>query len=570
MNNSKLYEKRMLFDGLNKIKHLRDAWEIEKPNHREVGILFRFGYDDYEEYQFIINESRAKSFDMLKGIILELLTIYKLSVQHVPIYCGSCRMVNSNGIEKPYFIRQDRDEGILAFVLKMNGKNVLYIFKEYGIKNYLPEEMVIELVKKYSADDYAYIAYAEDKAYSDQLNHNNDEKDHSRGTSVFSLKYFFEQVFGGEEYSIFSSYLKQYMDKVESYFGVRIVRSLVPNTLYSFKQIARARILAFDYKHSFEKGKMEISISDNLKKKIDSQFLEDSFFESILGDKSYALCFLTAEWLYSSLNEAENIDLTSIAMGYFKAIEQFLFLFISCQTKERKNKGKTIYNNRKDAHIELTDEFMNSEKEQISLGVMTGFLRFEGNKDLIKAEIREDVFILIRKLLNNVKLLRNGFFHKDNLLNWETVNEARDLAYLVLYFLLGAYTFDDNDKKTLGIPAKNIRSDYNELCKYINRRVAERDKLDEVPIFYITDNEGTKEAMLPCWDDLVTYDAYGNPVYSGIYFRNIGEKNTYNLVYDHNNLPKEIIEGTLRIVSPERIECIKSEKKVFEEGVFLL
>ena len=35
---------------------------------------------------------------------------------------------------------------------------------------------------------------------------------------------------------------------------------------------------------------------------------------------------MTAEWLYKSfldaVNEADNIDYTAIAMGYFKAIEQ--------------------------------------------------------------------------------------------------------------------------------------------------------------------------------------------------------------------------------------------------------
>lgn len=53
--------------------------------------------------------------------------------------------------------------------------------------------------------------------------------------------------------------------------------------------------------------------------------------------------------------------------------------------------------------------------------------------------------------MNGIVGLRNGFFHKHNLVDWTKVIEARNNVRLVFYLILGAYKISDQDKKELGM-----------------------------------------------------------------------------------------------------------------------
>lgn len=71
-------------------------------------------------------------------------------------------------------------------------------------------------------------------------------------------------------------------------------------------------------------------------------------------------------------------------------------------------------------------------------------------------------------------------------------------------------------------------------------------------------------------DDFIEYDNYGEPIYSGAYFRQLHEKNHITKA-TKDTLPEEIWEGVLKISrSVPEIKPSGPLKKIYSEGKFVL
>ena len=75
----------------------------------------------------------------------------------------------------------------------------------------------------------------------------------------------------------------------------------------------------------------------------------------------------------------------------------------------------------------------------------------------------------------------------------------------------------------------------------------------------------------PHQDDYIEYDNYGEPVYSGTYFREFG-KDGRVIKVDRDHLPKEIWEGVFVISEtiPIKAEPSGAQRQIFCNGKFLL
>ena len=67
-----------------------------------------------------------------------------------------------------------------------------------------------------------------------------------------------------------------------------------------------------------------------------------------------------------------------------------------------------------------------------------------------------------------------------------------------------------------------------------------------IPIVYAYDINDPYAFVFPHQDDYIEYDNYGEPVYSGTYFRELG-KDGKVIKVDREHLPNEIWEGVLVI-----------------------
>lgn len=320
------------------------------------------------------------------------------------------------------------------------------MFKEFGISNGVSDSLLEILNKEYNIKYYLYVSFTEEEAFLEQINHNDNEQDPTRGTGIFSLKQFFNMFFEEGEYDNFIKYANEFVKKVKDYFGFKIVRTLKPNTLHNFRKTVRERLDEFDVDSLNFNRKLSI----DQQKLISSHYLGDKNIEIIAGKSDFAQSFMTSEWLYSSLSEAGNIDLTAIAMGYYKSIEQFLFRFIALHTKERDavsreifvGKGKKFAN--EEGYVILTNSILKEDEfvKNINLGSLTGFFGYynkrnnvyiKRNEDLLIEGIHESTYEYIIDVLSNIPGIRNGYFHKHNINDWEKVVEARNNAQFLFY-----------------------------------------------------------------------------------------------------------------------------------------
>lgn len=480
MGNKELYNE-FLYNTLNQIYSARMSLnEPQELNHRLINrenYLFDFYGQEYDEYHFIINSCKDIIYEELIKLIIKLLENNKTVMFEVGKICN-------------YY----------SIIIIENNNRTLYVFSEFGIR-YLSLEPII--IKKKAEgyidiDDYKFIIYDNDYAYSAAFNHNEDEKDPSRGTNMYSLKYFFEKYFGEEEYETFKAYETKLTEKAKTYLGMSVIEYLTPNMVDSFKMKVKENICNFSYE--------KIIMFDYIKygridKKhincIDKHFWNERMFEAVLSDNDFAKSFITAEWLYSSLNtshninqdKTSNIDLTSIALGYFKCIEQMLTFII---TKFHKDEKKRRYIKTSDKlnddypdlsrcpdkikritsniiYIEINDHSIEHKYLDTTLGSLKYYFYEKKNNtniDLLLPELAADdtTYIFIGNVLNHDSGLRNGYIHKDNLYSWSKINQIRINTYILIYLFLGAYKYSDEQKKILGIKKKN---NFVQLFNYV-------------------------------------------------------------------------------------------------------
>ena len=583
METSTMYEKVMLEYYFNKMKYLRNQWSASSEK-KPLGMasIIDIGGEEHRQYKYIMNGCTKIIYEMLGVVVKELIRLYEIPVRYYDLrtsetdayYIGEKQV----GID---YIDQHIEKNILAFSRTDRYQDVLYIFKEFGIGKRVPQKTLDELMKAAGLSKQCYVSFVEDEAFSEIINHNYDDKDPTRGTNIFSLKQFVEGIFGKDEYAKFRGYANQFTEKVKDYFGFALVRTLKPNAVLNFKKSVRDSLKKLDIS---ETG--AIGIKESQREIIESHFFDDMNYEILFGNSDFAQSYLTAEWLYSSLSNAGNIDLTAIAMGYFKAIEQLLFGFIKNHTQEKDGIPRRIYVGKGKEYSDaggkvlLTDSLVNDKQKlkDFSLASLTGFFGFHNrnddkyysrNKDLLVKGINDETYQFIVDTFDGIAGMRNGYFHKENLTDWIDVKQARNKALLVFYILLGAYVISDSDKLELGMVQVEGHDDFYKLCEYLNRKAYETTFL-KIPIIYTSKNSDPYGFSLPYHDDFIEYDNYGEPIYSGACLKQFG-KNGRIMALDRDAVPEELWEGVLEISRSVPISITPSgaKKQIYCRGKFV-
>lgn len=584
MDTGALYEKIMLEFYFNKIKNIRDRWNTEKNNcFPAVSLLIDIAGEDHRVYEYSMRRSSEIVFEMLADVIASLLKKYELPVKYYDLrkeetdayYVGD----NREWID---YAGQHNVKKVLAFSRKDKQQDVLFIFKEFGILNRVPKRTLVELMRAAKLKRFCYISYVEENAFSEVISHNKNEEDPTRGTGIYSFKQFMDGFFGKDEYNEFKKYADLFSKKIHDYFGFALVRTLNPNVFYSFKRTARQELMKLNLTAIGAAN----GISESQREIIGKNFFDAKNYEVLFGSSDFAQSYLTAEWLFTSLEGAGNIDLTAVAMGYFKAIEQILFSYLKNHTHEKDGAFREVFVGRDKAYANeygyaplvssLVDDVEKSK--DLALGSLIGFFGYHDlrrkryykrNQDLLVSGINESTYEFIVDTFGRIAGLRNEYFHKDNLNDWNKVIEARSSARLVFYIILGAYSISEDDKTALGLIRVDEHDDFYKLCEYINRRSFDPFFL-EVPILYINDTSDPNMFVYPHHDDYIEYDNYGEPIYSGVYFREFGKGGrVYKVKRDH--LPKEIWEGTLVLSEslPITIKPSGAQKQIFCNGKFV-
>lgn len=506
MSSSEIYTKAKA-KAFKKIKKQRDAKELrpgdddqELQEVRELE-LFNVESDESRSYNFLIKQVYGFTYEMFGEIIQGLLNEYGVSA-------------------KPITFDKKLVPNPPAFMLFTEEDKTIHIFQSLhnqkldAIMGAIRSAFIIN-----GAEDLRRTILVYDYAYRLRFDHNSNEEDPSRGTGLFSLHDFFIKYLNEKEYERFRSFEEKFTKEVIDYLGYKVTRILTPNSLYSFK-----RLVTYYFRSGllYDKSICKKIHPDQLKIIMD-RFINDGCYKAMIGkavhydfmkyDIDFAQSFITAEWLYDTMKATGKIDYTAVAMGYFKAIEQAMFAVILLHVGEgRQLKRKGL--SERVQYDPLTEANIKADQLDTTMGALIGFFRYYQNRDLFNWQIEEDTTQgIILNYLKEVKVLRNGYFHKENLNDWEVVEKARTKAYTVALFLFGAYDYSDDDKRRLNIPPVELPDDYELLCEYMNYNSGH--------LFYIS---RTGDDLIPGFadaDEKLIFDEYGVPQFSGVYFREL-------------------------------------------------
>ena len=591
MRNSAIYENIIMTGCFNRMKALRNGWSDERKNYGLATIMDICG-DDYRSYSFVMERCESIIAEMIPYLIMELLKDYGYRTRWYKVNREDAHVYSvKDDVDWKEYVGQHNKKRVFAFSCDDEShRGILYVFKDYGIGNQLPGTLLDTIISENELKYHCYISLVEDEAYSEVLNHNNNENDPSRGTGIFSLRRVFESFFEEDEYAGFKQYAETFTNRVRDYFGFEIVKTLKPNTLHNFRKTVRDELYTLDYYQGEEGG-----LEEGQYRKIRENFIENKNCELLTGSSDFAQSYMTAEWLFSSLTEVGNIDLTAIAMGYFKSIEQLLFYFIKQHTREKDGVSRNVFVGKNKpysddrGYADLTDGLMDDEDKtkDINLGALTGFFGFYNentdryyhrNKDLLISGINDNTYEYIIDTLTGIVGLRNGYFHKHNLSGpdaWKKVINARNNARKVFFLILGAYKISDNDKEELGFIHVDDHDDYYKLCEYMNRKAYEKGVMTstgvDTPIYYLNGQTDPYGFWTLHQDDFIEYDDYGEPIFSGIYFGQLGNNQQFQKA-TRNNLPTEIWEGVLTISKSVPIEIKPSGPRhmIYKDGKFMI
>ncbi len=541
MVSDELYEKHLDW-ALKEIKGLRDRYGLKTGGligrtEELKSDVFSVADDDYYYYRFIVKSSHRFFAEATQKIVLDLMNKYSIVFEN-------CNEEIHELYESPAFIKAHK------------GKRTLFFFYDYKVES--KRRINRERLKQYySFEEIVLIDIIDDSKIIEARNRG--VKVISSSNNSLSIYQFFVENFGQEEFLRYMSYAKAYSEKAQKYIGISLVRTLTPNTLMNFKLAFKYELTHFNYRKYLPK-----EITDEDVKNMQDQFLGDNFYECLLGNGDYATSFITAEWLYESMKESKNIDYTAIAMDYFKAVEQLLYEYV---VVIHKNQHRTIgaYTSpegNKDPFVELNDENIKKGIINTTLNKLIGFLRWYKNNDLLRSDLSIESRNRIKDYLGNIKELRNGYFHKDNMTEWEKVEESRNLAYVTCFLILGAFVTTENEKKQLQIPQAGKHNGFYQLCDYFNNQ----EHLNNREAYSIHFEDKDTELLLPLPDPYRKIDNLGHVLYSGLYF----EGSQGRVCYTEDSFPTDCIVYKTNLELPEKKDGqYKWETTIiYDHGVF--
>ena len=287
-----------------------------------------------------------------------------------------------------------------------------------------------------------------------------------RRTEEVSVEKFFTTFFSKEEYEIFISKTKAAIKQAKDIIALSAIPQLLPNNMFTFKQeiikkFEEAAIDELEYK--FRDNVNGEGLSDKDIKIIKNNFFTNEYYKSLVGSSDFARCFITSEYLYSSLAQGLDIDYTSIVVGYLKSVEQLLYLlYLSAFEGKKGMYYWDRFDNKKEFNISDPLNFRydpyNIEKdwrqkyfwhkkrigeEAPEIGRLIYFLRYYDKMWAISEEGKEYIY----KCLDDYReTCRNSYFHKDNISaeKYSVVERIRNNTHICLYYILGGFKMMDN------------------------------------------------------------------------------------------------------------------------------
>lgn len=253
--------------------------------------------------------------------------------------------------------------------------------------------------------------------------------------SYMTLREFWESYFGENEYLLLVDAINQFNVQAQEIIGFSTVITPSQTAIEHFRVITGEMLKAYRYADAIPSDVYEQQIEIMYR-----NYIDRGLWKAMVGHCNFAISFITSEWHYNMHRLTESFDLTWVAAGYLKSVEQLLYAVIAL------SKGHGLLMRSKERlNIEFTEE--NEEAIDTTLWGLEWAIKKNRLLDVNSYAERH----ITQAVKEWRKKERNGYFHKDNLQSIVKVEEIRTAAIQLYFLILGGFTISQNQLCLLGI-----------------------------------------------------------------------------------------------------------------------
>lgn len=252
----------------------------------------------------------------------------------------------------------------------------------------------------------------------------------------WTVREFWEEYFGCEEYEQLLACLNDFNEKVNGIIGFSTIVTPTESALNKFRANTGEMIRSYPYKDAIPESVYKPQVDIFFK-----NYIDRGLWKAMVGESNFAISFIASEWNFQMYQMTENLDLTGVVTGYLKSIEQLIWTIIGFQTQKSfsiksKQGGLIEYSAENENVIDSTLWSL----EQV----------IKHNSWMFEVNYHARVY-LIDAIDDWRKKHRNGYFHKHNLQSIEKAKEIRNQTLQLYFLILGGCTIKDADFVKLGI-----------------------------------------------------------------------------------------------------------------------
>ena len=416
------------FSGL--LDLVRGGKEFHEKYHKNIcesiGAIINLGDSSYAEYSSMVETNELRVASTIENLAVSLFT--DNSNPQFSFYPGQKQYeklpLEEQAKTRPFQIILTADGMKMGIVFSVSSDVGRY-YRMFIQDEYAVERLII--VHLIDPDEEAYDAII---ARTNQVNEGS-----GHHLKHMTLKEFWVEYFGEDEYNALVVAINQFNNQAQEIIGFSTVVTPTEAAINHFRETTGKMLRERTYSSLIPTDVYYSQVHI-----MEQNYLTQGRWQAMIGRKNFAISFITSEWYFKMHQLTESFDLTWVAAGYLKSVEQLLYAVIELS----EGTGITIRSTDRTI-IEFSKE--NESQIDSTLGSLKAVV--EHNRLLeVNRYAREHI---INTIEDWRKKKRNGFFHKDVLQSIDQLKEIRESALQLYFLILGSFTIDDSQLIRLGV-----------------------------------------------------------------------------------------------------------------------
>jgi len=250
-----------------------------------------------------------------------------------------------------------------------------------------------------------------------------------------TMRQFFEML-GRDDYEDFKECVGRYNYEAEQKLGITVSAIPTKKAVEKHREKIRKELLGYFYENELQTIFEENEILDMRK------WFEKNY-EILISNADFARSLISSEWYYDlQVMTDEGIEQTAIVVGYLKSLEQLLCSVLLVLSEDENNEFMFFANKEGKEKTGQDRLPLNYDNQKLVLTMAKNILKaIKGNRKSVlrKTKMTDRV---IEYLELYVEKTRNGYMHKDNLYEWNDIQNIRTKTYAVYFMVLGTFFID--------------------------------------------------------------------------------------------------------------------------------